>query len=90
MAEVKRNHGGGMRCDEVWNGEQPKQRLDQSGLGRRLANREYWVPCTPTLMCKIKHLNPKLSYLYLNRFYRSVILIHVLCLHYFFGMQLPT
>jgi cbb3-type cytochrome oxidase subunit 1 len=49
-----------------------------------------WVPCIPTLMCKIKHLNPKLSYLYLNRFYRSVILIHVLCLHYFFGMQLPT
>jgi hypothetical protein len=33
MAEVKRTHGGGMRCDEVWNGEQPKQRLDQRGLG---------------------------------------------------------
>jgi hypothetical protein len=32
MAEVKRNHGGGMRCDEVWNGEQPKQRLDQRDL----------------------------------------------------------
>jgi hypothetical protein len=44
MAEVKRNHGGGMRCDEVWNGEQPKQRLDQRGLGRRRANREYLGP----------------------------------------------
>ena len=32
MAEVKRNHGGGMRCDEVWNGEQLKQRLDQRDL----------------------------------------------------------
>jgi hypothetical protein len=32
MADVKRNHGGGMRCDEVWNGEQPKQRLDQRDL----------------------------------------------------------
>jgi hypothetical protein len=44
MAEVKRNHGGGMRCDEVWNGEQPKQRLDQRWLGRRRANREYLGP----------------------------------------------
>ena len=28
-----------------------------------------WALSIPTLMCKIKHLNPKLSYLYSNHSY---------------------
>ncbi|AQK43485.1 hypothetical protein ZEAMMB73_Zm00001d025302 [Zea mays] len=35
MAEAERRHGS----DTVWNGEEPKWRLDQSGLGRSQANR---------------------------------------------------
>ncbi|KAL5672227.1 hypothetical protein ACJX0J_016533, partial [Zea mays] len=41
MAEAERRHGS----DTVWNGEEPKWRLDQSGLGRSQANRvqDDWV-----------------------------------------------
>uniref|UniRef100_A0A804QTJ6 Phosphopyruvate hydratase n=1 Tax=Zea mays TaxID=4577 RepID=A0A804QTJ6_MAIZE len=41
MAEVERRHGS----DTVWNGEESKWRLDQSGLGRSQANRvqDDWV-----------------------------------------------
>ncbi|KAL5678944.1 hypothetical protein ACJX0J_005329, partial [Zea mays] len=41
MAEAERRHGS----DTVWNGEEPKRRLDQSGLGRSQANRvqDDWV-----------------------------------------------
>jgi hypothetical protein len=68
MAEAERRHGS----DMVWNGEEPKRRLDQSGLGRSQANREYFCLVFGSLyslpIVQIKHLNPKFSFFVFESF----------------------